>query len=351
MYMTNINTKKKQKEDPKNPNTIAKNILKGFLYICLAILIFAISSWQLSILVAASDCFFPNKKGKSCPYPGDENAPPYRGGANKTETPFQAFMNILMSITGEGLIGLSRGLKCCKPTEGGMLAPKNSIYNKNQRGGGKIQTGGDSSIANEIENINIRWGATMWRPFDIQGKNIGWPYSNVETDPEFSFNHWLGKSQITSWVIPRQMFQSILLFLLNFMAPAMGHRGAWVGRFLITLILPIVFCLSLLLSGTVALFSTIWGGFLQHIFEGNLASLIWGFFCTWALIIFNMIIQPTQLFASLFMIPAMRDGMGWLKANLRSVKRDGYREIVLTTSFIAFACVVLYNLMPLMNKN
>ena len=64
-----------------------------------------------------------------------------------------------------------------------------------------------------------------------------------------------------------------------------------------------------------------------------------------------MIVQPTQLFASLFMIPAMRDGMGWLKANLRSVKRDGYREIVLTTSFIAFACVVLYNLMPLINKN
>lgn len=352
MYMPNINTAKQEQEDPKNPNTIAKNIFKGFLYICLAILIFTISSWQLSILVAAGDCFSSDKSG--CPYPGNENAAPYRGVANKRETPFQAFLNILMAVTGEGLIGLSRGVKCCKPTKGGMIAPPNSVYRggrKKQTGGGKIQTGGNSSIGDEISNISIQWGGSAWKPFDIHGKKIGWPYSEIG-GLQHSFGYWLGKSQITSWVMPRQLFQSILLFLLNFMVEAMGDKGAWIGRFIITLILPLIFCFSVFFSGIVAFFSSIWGGFFQHILDGNLAGLVWGFFCTWAIAIFNMTIQPLELLLSLFIIPAMRGGPQWVKRNWNSMHdgHSGYREIVLTSAFIAFAGMVLYNLMPLLNK-
>jgi len=106
----------------------------------------------------------------------------------------------------------------------------------------------------------------------------------------------------------------------------------------------------LLLSPVIILISTIWGGFLQHIFKGNLAGCIWGFFCTWALVIYNLFIQPIELLGSFFVIPALRGGNTWVKSNWLSMKNDGYREIILGSAFISFIGVVLYAFEPLLSQ-
>ncbi len=40
-----------------------------------------ISSWQLSVIVETVNCLYKNNSDKPCPYPANENAPPYRSKA------------------------------------------------------------------------------------------------------------------------------------------------------------------------------------------------------------------------------------------------------------------------------
>ena len=47
-----------------------------------------------------------------------------------------------------------------------------------------------------------------------------------------------------------------------------------------------------------------------------------------------MFVQPMELLGSFFVIPGLRGGRQWVKANWRSTKNGGYREIVLTTAFV-----------------
>ena len=59
---------------------------------------------------------YKNRSDKPCPYPSNENAPPYSSRKGKFDMdPLQAFLNIVMSTISGGLIGLSRGVKCCPP--------------------------------------------------------------------------------------------------------------------------------------------------------------------------------------------------------------------------------------------
>jgi hypothetical protein len=46
------------------------------------------------------------------------------------------------------------------------------------------------------------------------------------------------------------------------------------------------------------------------------------------------------------MIPWLRGGQSWVKANWRSMENGGYRQILLTSSFIAFIIVVLFAFYP-----
>ena len=135
------------------------------------------------------------------------------------------------------------------------------------------------------------------------------------------------------------------------MNPEMGETMSWAMKGLITTLLPVIFTTMLSWAWIVSLISTIWGGFFQHIFNGNFAGMVWGFFATWALIIFNMFIQPMELLGSFFVIPGLRGGRQWVKANWRSTKNGGYREIVLTTAFVAFIGVVLSAFYPLLSQN
>ena len=134
------------------------------------------------------------------------------------------------------------------------------------------------------------------------------------------------------------------------MNPEMGETMSWGMKGIITTLLPVIFGTMLTWAWLVAVISTIWGGFLQHIFKGNFAGVVWGFFCTWAIILFNMFIQPLELLASFFIIPGMYGGRSWVKANWQSMKNGGYREIVLTTAFLAFIGVVLSAFYPLLNQ-
>tara|TARA_B110000967_G_C18618341_1_gene427537 strand:- start:73 stop:708 length:636 start_codon:yes stop_codon:yes gene_type:complete len=201
-----------------------------------------------------------------------------------------------------------------------------------------------------LAKFNLRIGGNEWKPFDMHSNNIGWPYDEVKKDFPFGFNYWLGSSQMKSWSIPRQFIQGLFLFFANLMNPEMGNTVYWVIKFVITLFIPVIFSAMLLLSPVIILISTIWGGFLQHIFKGNLAGCIWGFFCTWALVIYNLFIQPIELLGSFFVIPALRGGNTWVKSNWLSMKNDGYREIILGSAFISFIGVVLYAFEPLLSQ-
>ena len=119
MYMTDINTTlrgdQKKTEDPKKPSVIVKKILTGLLTICLGVAIFTFSSWQLPVIIETINCMYKNRSDKPCPFPSNENAPPYSSRKGDFDMdPFQAFINIIMSTLSGGLIGLSRGVKCCK---------------------------------------------------------------------------------------------------------------------------------------------------------------------------------------------------------------------------------------------
>jgi len=344
--MTDINTtlrgNQQEKEDPKSPGTIAKKIFKGLFAIVLAVAIWTLSSWQLPVIVETVNCLYKNRSDKPCPYPSNENAPPYSSRKGKFDMdPFQAFLNIVMSTISGGLIGLSRGVKCCPP--GGKLPVATAV--PVMKGGMK---GGN--VANELTKFNLQIGDMGWKPFDIYSNNIGWPYDEVKKDFPFGFNYWLGSSQIKSWSIPRQVAQGIFLILANLMNPEMGETMSWGMKGIITTLLPVIFGTMLTWAWLVSVISTIWGGFLQHIFKGNFAGMTWGFFCTWAIILFNMFIQPLELLGSFFIIPGLRGGRTWVKANWRSMKNGGYREIVLTTAFIAFIGVVLSAFYPLLSQ-
>ena len=333
MYMNDINTtlrgNQEQAEDPKQPKVIAKKIFTGLGYIILAVAVFTLSSWQLPVIIETANCMYENIPDKPCPYPTDENSSPYNSSSGKYDMdPFQAFLNIIMSTLSGGLIGLSRGVKCCKK--------------KPMKGGGNK----DDPLA----KFNLRIGVNEWKPFDMHSNNIGWPYDEVKKDFPFGFNYWLGSSQMKSWSIPRQFIQGLFLFFANLMNPEMGNTVYWVIKFVITLFIPVIFSAMLLLSPVIILISTIWGGFLQHIFKGNLAGCIWGFFCTWALVIYNLFIQPIELLGSFFVIPALRGGNTWVKSNWLSMKNDGYREIILGSAFISFIGVVLYAFEPLLSQ-
>ena len=346
--MTDINTTIRggqpiQKENPKSAQVIAKKIGTGLIAICLVVGIFTFSSWQLSIITETVNCLYKNKLDKPCPYPGNENAPPYRSKAlpGWNMDPITAFINILMSVFSDGLLGLARGVKCCKkdkiPTmEGTPIVKATPIM----KGGGTSDNG--------FSNINLQFGDMGWKPFDIHSDNIGWPYDEVKSNFPFSFNYWLGSSQIKSWVIPRQLLQATLLFFANLMSPKMGETGAWFSRFIITAFIPLIFGLLYASSHFVSLAATAWGGFFQHLFSGNFGAAAWGFFFTWILMIYNFIIQAMELMASFFIIPWLGGGRSWIKANWQSMNNGGFREIILTTASLAFVGTVLYAFSPLM---
>ena len=211
---TTMRGKQEKKEDPKKPSTIAKKILKGLLLIVLAVAIWTLSSWQLPVIIETINCLYKNRPDKPCPYPSNENAPPYSSKKGKFDMdPFQAFLNIVMSTLSGGLIGLSRGVRCC---------PSTSLRRARfMRGGMK---GGN--IANELTKFKL----DGWKPFDIYTDNIGWPYDEVEKGFTFGFGYWLGLSQIKSWSIPRQMAQGIFLFLANLMNPEISETMSWVMK-------------------------------------------------------------------------------------------------------------------------
>ena len=62
------------------------------------------------------------------------------------------------------------------------------------------------------------------------------------------------------------VFFETVLFLANLMNPEMGETMSWAMKGLITTLLPVIFTTMLSWAWLVSLISTIWGGFLQHIF-------------------------------------------------------------------------------------
>ena len=329
---TNINTslreKQVKKEDPKKPSVIVKKIGMGLLKITLAVAVFTMSSWMLPVIFNTIECL--NKQGSMCPFPANENAPPYASRTGKYNMdPFQAFLNIIMSTLSGGLIGLSRGVKCCD---------KKSPNNPFMKGGG---------TSNALTKIKLQIGGVPWKPFDIYSKDIGWPYDQVGSQFTFGFNYWLGSTQIKAWSIPRQMVQIFFLFLANLMDKEMGEGFAWVAKFVITLFLPVIFVAMLYIGLYVSAIATFWGGFLSHLMEGDFPGMIWGFFCTFYLMVFNVPVQGIEMLGSIFLIPAMNEGSSYVKTNWLSTKNGGYREIILGGSFLAFIIVVLSAFAPL----
>ena len=77
--------------------------------------------------------------------------------------PFQAFLNIVMSTLSGGLIGLSRGVKCCPPGGNIPVATAVPVMKGGMKGG---------NMANELTNFNLQIGDMGWRPFDIYSNNV-----------------------------------------------------------------------------------------------------------------------------------------------------------------------------------
>ena len=343
MYMTDINTSlrsnKNKKENPKSAGVIVKKILSGIFAIILGLALFRMASWQLAVFKDTAAC--ANLNSQYCPYPADENSPPYRTktGKNLLMDPVKAFLNIIMSFFADGLIGLSKGMECCDGSTKMSGGDATNVKNSNTMKSPKSMT----------SNINLNIGGESWKPFDVT--SIGWPYTESQTAFPFTFSYWLGSSQIKAWSIPRQLLQGFFMFLENFMNEKKLGKFEYITRFILTCSVMPIFALMLSFGWIATLFSTIWGGFLQHIFNGNFIAMGWGFFLTWALVIFNVIVQPIELLASFFMIPAGSQGVNWGSHNFKSMKNGGYREIILSASFLAFVGVVINAFMPLINDN
>ena len=110
---------------------------------------------------------------------------------------------------------------------------------------------------------------------------------------------------------------------------------------------------SLAASTFVAIFSTIWGGFFQHLIDWNFSGLLWGFFLTWLLVLYNMVVQPLELFASLFTIPFLYGGKNFVKENFSSWNKDkksnkpaGYKELIYFMLAITLSAVAYNSFMP-----
>jgi hypothetical protein len=345
-------------EDPTQMSVAVGKAVQNYKRVIFGLLIFAFSSWQLSILDDTEEFTGPKYY-----FPSNPEKPPYASEKARFKmSPLTAFWNILLSFMGNGLVGMSRGMKCC-PKEARMerVGASSTIRRKGQNAKvghskrQKVQRGGDKDkeeCGDILSNTSITWGDDEWKPFDIYSNKIGWPYDEMYISPEISFSYWLGRSQMVSWMIPRQIFQAILLILKNFAIPKKGtgrnntdSSFIWFTRFLVTLILPFVFMFSLVASTIVSVISTIWGGFFQHILDGNFVGLLWGFFLTWILIIYNIIAQPLELLFSLFTIPFLNGGKKFVKENFSSWHKDGkgvagYKQIIsaaLTISIIAIS--------------
>jgi len=75
-----------------------KKIIQGLIFIILAVAVWTLSSWQLPVIVETVNCMFKDRPDKPCPFPTNENAPPYSSRKGKFDMdPFQAFLNIVMS--------------------------------------------------------------------------------------------------------------------------------------------------------------------------------------------------------------------------------------------------------------
>jgi len=130
----------------------------------------------------------------------------------------------------------------------------------------------------------------------------GWPYEVKDPFISFGFDSWLSASQISSWSTPRKIIQRFFKFLNTIMTTGPAVKK-WIAKFVITLSLPVILLIMYGMSHIIIFFTTLWGGFFQYIFSLNLFSFGWGFFWTWVLIIFNLIVQPIELFLSFFIIP------------------------------------------------
>lgn len=329
--------------DPTQMNVAVSKAFKNYKKVIYGLLFFAFSSWQLSIL----------KDPKSF-FPSHPEEPPYASEKARFKmSPLTAFWNILLSFMGNGLVGMSRGMKCCpkearmervgagrRPMGGGGHSKRSKVV---QRGGGDEEECGDI-----LSNTSLTWGDDEWKPFDIYSNKIGWPYDEMYISPKISFGYWLGRSQMVSWMIPRQIFQAILLILANFaIAPKTGKGKnktdssfLWFTRFIVTLILPFVFVFSLAASIIIAVISTIWGGFFQPIFDGNFVGFLWGICLTWILIIYNVIAQPLELLFSLFTIPFLYGGKKFVKENFSSWKKEGKDGVAGYKQIISFALTI-----------
>jgi hypothetical protein len=344
-------------EDPTQMSVAFGKAFQNYKRVVFGLLIFAFSSWQLSILDDPKR-FFPSHP---------ENPPYASEKARFKMSPLTAFWNILLSFMGNGLVGMSRGMKCCPKKEARMgrvgagIREGHSKRSKVQRGGGNK---GEEECGDILSNTSFTWGDDEWKPFDIYSNKIGWPYDEMYISPEISFSYWLGRSQMLSWMIPRQIFQAILLILANFAIAPKTKKGKidssflWFTRFLVTLILPFVFVFSLAFSIVVAVISTIWGGFFQHIFDGNFVGFLWGFFFTWMLIIYNVIVQPLELLFSLFTIPFFWGGKKFVRENFSSWNKEkdgsngksspaGYQQLISFVSTISIMAISFNSFGPM----
>ena len=347
MYMTDINpqtvrgkTTQEEQEDPKSAKVIFKKIGLGMLWIFIGLLIFTLSSAQISLIAQSVYCK-PGEKGV-CPYPGDPDAIPYKGAQKQGKaapmSPLRALADVGIGVVANALMG--------------METPTGTKGTKVKMKGGarkvKPQRGGYNLNGSKINDIRLQWGSEGWRPFDVRSGPVGWPYKGNPTEP-YGIEEWLAKTQITAWSIPRQWLQAVFTTLANFIS--MEGKIGQASRFIITLFMQAILTILYLAAPFVAAIVTFWGGFVRNIFDGDLAGLVWGFFFTWAIILYNMLIQPMELLASFFVIPFTTDGVNWIKLAGQSVRDGGFREIILAISCLIYFIVVLTAFMPLINAS
>jgi len=323
------------KEGFKSKDTTKERIMIivwDMIYILVFFLIFTMSSWQMALIYATNKCMDPKEP---CPYPANEKTKPYFSEYEKWENygPVQAFLSIFLNTISGGLLSFSKGSQCCdnkpivkKPvsTKKELNLPIKAHY---------VPT----------KPMTILMNGANWGPFDVHNDIIGWPYDGIVYS-SVGFKYWLATSQIKAWAIPRQLVQTVFLFLAGLMSyPETvknndSEKGSlqYYMKFAITLFLPLILLTMVALSFIISLLATIWGGFFQHILEGNLPGLIWGFFLTWILVIYNMIIQPISLLASFFIIPSMTTisedltnptNHSWFKVLSTRMDKGGYRTI------------------------
>jgi len=301
------------------------SFLQLLLYPLIAVVWFALGSWQLSLLIDQVKC---HKGARGCLLPSNTDGLPYCDPSNK-KIPSSG------DVAGAGMSALYDITKLKFFSKIFNVKPKkNKRGSSSQKGGARrqkryIQRGGNTQHGGD--NILSSIDVNGFRPFDILNGPVQMPYSLAYEkapwyEPGFlNFGKWFGHMQITAWSTTRMVLSGYLAAIGAFISTKNSDVNYW-SRFFVTLAMPLILAVPIFMAPLVSFISCIWG-----MFKGgyNYLFAIIFFLCPF-ITVATMTVQHLSLLGYFLMGGLMGSGQQQLAQNFSSSSKGGYLGILQT---------------------